>query len=78
MQMWTLAPLVIGHWILEDDKHWENFFWISSLLTTLLVEHVVTWELLMMTTILPLSHAPITMKMHSIIHMRLILEQVLT
>ena len=85
--MWALArflPLVIGHLIPEDDEHWENFLCLLDIMDILFAHNIASGacgylEALIddhHSTFLELyPHAPITMKMHSILHMpRLILE----
>ena len=87
MQMWTFArflPLVVGHLVPEDNKHWENFLCLLDIMDILFAPHIAKdacgyLEALISdhhSTFVELyPHISIAMKMHSIIHMpRLILE----
>ena len=87
MQMWTLGrflPLAIGHLIPEGEKHWENFLGLLDIMDILFARQVTSdacfyLEILISdyhTTFQELyPHIPITMKMHSMVHMpRLMLE----
>lgn len=85
--MWTLArflPLVIGHLILEDDKHWENFLCLLDIMDILFSHSVADDAIGYLEALISDHHSTllelypdtqITMKMHSIVHMpRLIKE----
>ena len=89
MQMWTFArflPLVIGHYLSEGKEYWQRQNYLRLLdivdivfareiavescgyLESLISDHHMTFKELY-------PHAPITMKMHSMVHLpRLILE----
>ena len=87
MQMWTLGrflPLVVGHLIPEDEKHWENFLSLLDIMD-ILFACPVTPDACALAEVLISDHhttfmelypdASITLKMHSMIHMpRLMLE----
>ena len=43
MQMWTLArflPLVVGHLVPEDNKHWENFLCLFDIMDNFFAPHI--------------------------------------
>ena len=43
MQMWTFArflPLVVGHLVPEDNKHWENFLCLFDITDNVFAPHI--------------------------------------
>ncbi len=80
-QMWCLAklfPLMIGHFIMENEEHWENFLLLLTItdfvfapiisqdvvpyLKDVIQEHHTNFCLLY-------PHAPIIPKLHYMIHL---------
>lgn len=89
MQMWTLGrflPIAIGHLIPEGDEHWENFLSLLDVMDILFARQVTADACAYLDVLISdhhstfrelYPHIPITMKLHSMIHMpRLILEYV--
>lgn len=86
MQMWTLArflPLAVGHFIPESEDYWENFLSLLDIMDILFARNVTKDACALLEVLISDHHSqfkelypdiPITMKMHSMVHMpRLIL-----
>lgn len=87
MQMWTLArflPFAVGHMIPEDNEYWENFLRLVEIMNIVFAHTIPVEECGYLECLISEHHTafrelypdvPVTMKMHSIVHMpRLILK----
>ena len=85
--MWTLAhflPLIVGHMIADGDAYWENFLHLLEIMGVLFARLIAAERCGYLKALISdhhscfkdlYPHVPITMKMHSIIHLpSLILE----
>lgn len=80
-QMWTLGrflPFAIGHMILEGDENWSNFLRLLEIMDILFSRRIRVDECGFLESLISDHHlcfrdlypdVPITMKMHSMVHM---------